>query len=179
MNSKQLIAALEALEQSHYQAILEGAALVVQNDMALTVGKSEQPFVIFELGDEQFDFTEALKASLIERSEALIAEYYQFNPMSKSHFNQQLTQLIVAHGADALVSMPSKQADLKLFVDQGTLTLEGADSPRFKYGISLALSENYPPKAIENKVKNWLASDHAYGDYISVNVCRFSSMDVA
>ncbi len=179
MNSNQFIAALEALEQSHYQAILEGAALVLQNDVALTVGKSEQPFVIFELGEEHFDSIQALKASLIERAEALIAEYYQFNPLSKRHFNQQLTQLIATHGADRLVTLPGKQADLKLFVDQGALTLEGADSPRFKYGLCLSLSENYPAKAIENKVKNWLASDHAYGDYISVNVCRFSSMDVA
>lgn len=179
MNSKQFIAALEALEQSQYQAILEGATLVMQNDVVLTLGKSEQPFVIFELGEEHFDSTHALKASLIERAEVIIAEYYQFNPLSKLHFNQQLTQLIAAHGADRLVALPGKQADLKLFVDQGDLTLEGADSPRFKYGICLSLTENYPAKAIENKVKNWLASDHAYGDYISVNVCRFSSMDAA
>lgn len=177
MNSNQFIAGLEALEKNQYQAILEGAALVLQDDEALTLGKNEQPFVIFELGEEHFDSTEALKASLIERAEALIAEYYQFNPISKKHFNQQLTQLIATHGADAMVSLPTKQASLRLFVDQGALTLEGADSPRFKYGICLSLSESCPPKAVENKVKNWLGSGHAYGDYISVNVCRFSAME--
>lgn len=179
MNATQFIEALEALEPPQYQAILEGASLVMQNDMALTLGKSEQPFVVFELGDEQFDSTQALKASLIERAEALITEYYQFNPVSKSHFNQQLSKLIGVHGADALVSCPGKPAELKLFVDQGTLVVEGMDSPRFKYGISLSLNEDYPPTAVENKVRNWLASDHAYGDYISVNVCRFSSMEAA
>lgn len=179
MNSEQFNETLEALDDRHYQAILEGAALVMQDDIALVLGRSEQAFVIFELGEERFESVSALKRSLMDRSEALIAEYYQFNPISKHHFNQQLNRLIETQGARAFVQLPSAEADLKLFVDQGVLVAEGGDSPRFKYGIGLALSEQYPSQAIENKVKNWLSSGNAYGDYISVNVCRFSSLDAA
>jgi hypothetical protein len=37
------------------------------------------------------------------------------------------------------------------------------------------LDEAMPAMAVSNKVKNWLQSGSAYGDYISVNVCRFSA----
>lgn len=179
MNSAQFKETLEALDDCHYQAILEGAAQVMQDDAALVLGKSDQAFVIFELGEERFESVSALKRSLMDRSEALIAEYYQFNPISKHHFNQQLNRLIETHGARAFVQVPSAEADLKLFVDQGVLVAKGVESPSFKYGLCLDLSEQYPSQAIENKIKNWLSSGNAYGDYISVNVCRFSSMDAA
>ncbi|MBO1923256.1 hypothetical protein [Thiomicrorhabdus sp. 6S3-12] len=178
MNAEQFTQALTEFSDENYQAILDGAALIIEQDKGLTLGKTEQAFVIFELGDESFDSVAELKASLIDRAEALIKEYYQFNPVSKLHFNNQLQRLIQEHGANAFVSMPGQEATVKVFVDDDAVVAEGSESPRFKYGFCMVLSEKMLPQAIENKVKNWVQSGSAYDDYISVNVCRFSSADM-
>ena len=178
MNTEQFTQVLSDFSNEDYNAILEGAALIIDQDKALTLGKSQQAYVIFELGDESFDSVEALKASLIERSADLIEEYYQHNPISKMHFNTQLFNLIKEHGATAFVTMPGQQAKVKLFTHDGEVLVETEESPRFKYGFCLVLNDKVLPQAIENKIKNWVSSGSAYDDYISVNVCRFSSTDL-
>ena len=178
MNAEDFKHALNDFSDENYQEILDGAALIIFEDKSLTLGKSQQAYVIFELGDESFDSIEALKASLIARADDLIQEYYQHNPLSKMYFNNQLTQLIKEHSAAAFVTMPGQEATVKLFVNESEVVVEMAESPRFKYGFCLVLSEKVLPQAVENKVKNWVSSGSAYDDYISVNVCRFSSTDM-
>lgn len=178
MNVDQFKLALNDFPDADYQKVLEGAALVIFEDRALALGKAQQAYVIFEMGDESFESTDALKASLIERAEALIPEYYQYNPLSRMHFNRQLNQLIQEHGARAFVTMPGQQASVKLFVNESEVVVEVESSERFKYGFCLVLNDKVLPQAIENKVKNWVSSGTAYDDYISVNVCRFSSTDL-
>lgn len=178
MNTQKFIEELEKFSDESYQTILDGASLVIFEDKELTLGKSEQAYVIFELGDESFDSVAELKASLISRADDMITEYYQYNPLSKMHFNRELTALIKEHGYESFVSMPGKSPGVKLFVNDGRVTVESSDSPRFKYGFHLMLSEKMLPQAVENKLKNWVTSGSAYDDYISVNVCRFSSADM-
>lgn len=178
MNTEQFKQCLQDFPNEDYQALLDGAALIIEQDKALSLGTSQQAYVIFELGDENFDSVDSLKASLIERSDALIQEYYQHNPLSKMHFNSQLLELIKIHGATAFITMPGQQASVKLFTQDGQLVIETAESVRFKYGFCLVLNDKVLPQAIENKVKNWVSSGSAYDDYISVNVCRFSSTDL-
>lgn len=178
MNAEQFTQALNDFSDENYQAILDGAALIIHEDKGLTLGKSQQAYVIFELGDENFDSSDALKASLIERAEDLIQEYYQYNPISKMHFNNQLQNLIKEHSANAFVTMPGQEATVKLFVEGSDVIVETNESPRFKYGFCLVLNEKVLSQAVENKVKNWVSSGSAYDDYISVNVCRFSSTDM-
>ncbi|BCN92510.1 hypothetical protein THMIRHAM_02950 [Thiomicrorhabdus immobilis] len=178
MNAEQFTQALNDFSDENYQEILDGAALIIHEDKGLTLGKSQQAYVIFELGDESFDSSDALKASLIERAEDLIQEYYQYNPISKMHFNNQLQNLIKEHGANAFVTMPGQEATVKLFVEGSDVIVETNESPRFKYGFCLVLNEKVLSQAVENKVKNWVSSGSAYDDYISVNVCRFSSTDM-
>ena len=178
MNAEQFKQALNEFPDENYQAIIDGAALIVFEDKALTLGKSQQAYVIFEMGDETFDSSDALKASLIERSNDLIQEYYQYNPISKMHFNNQLINLVKEHGANAFVTMPGQEAIVKLFVEGSEVIVETNESPRFKYGFCYVLNEKLLPQAVENKVKNWVSSGSAYDDYISVNVCRFSSADM-
>jgi hypothetical protein len=177
MNVEQYKEALLALPDEDYQAILDGAALVVFQDKSLKLGEVSDAYGIYELGDDTFASKEALKAHLLDTAEATLKEYYQFNPLSKEFFNQSVVALINEHGEDAFIAMPGKQATLKLFVDDGKVVVEGAESPRFKYGFYLSLEEKMLPQAISNKVKNWIQSGSAYGDYISVNVCRFSAME--
>lgn len=178
MNTQLFTEQLEQFSDENYQSILEGAALIIFEDKALTLGRSEQAYVIFELGDESFDSVSKLKASLISRADDLIQEYYQYNPLSKMHFNNQLLQLVKEHGANAFVTMPGQEATAKLFVNNDSVIVEGIASPRFKYGFCLVLNEKLLAQAVENKVKNWVQSGSAYDDYISVNVCRFSSADM-
>ncbi|MDX1353177.1 MAG: hypothetical protein R3254_09205 [Thiomicrorhabdus sp.] len=178
MNTEQFKQALTDFSDENYQAILDGAALIIFEDKGLTLGKSQQAYVIFEMGDESFDNIQALKNSLLERADELIQEYYQYNPISKMHFNKQLLDLVKEHGANAFVTMPGQEASVKLFVEGSHVVIEGNDSPRFKYGFCLVLNEKVLPQAVENKVKNWVQSGSAYDDYISVNVCRFSSTDL-
>mgnify|MGYP000182741917 CR=1 FL=1 len=178
MNTEQFTQALTEFSDENYQAILDGAALIIFEDKALTLGKAQQAYVIFEMGDEAFDSIAELKASLIERSEDLIQEYYQYNPISKMHFNNQLNTLIREHGANAFVTMPGQEATVKLFIEGSHVIIETIESPRFKYGFCLVLKDKVLPQALENKVKNWVSSGSAYDDYISVNVCRFSSDDM-
>ncbi|MDG6774432.1 hypothetical protein QCB45_08825 [Thiomicrorhabdus sp. ZW0627] len=178
MNAEQFKQALNDYSDEQYQAILDGASMVLFQDRELTVGKSEDAYVIFELGDESFDSINDLKSSLLDRADDLIQEYYQYNPVSRQAFDSALSALIAEHGNEAFVAMPGKEAELKIFVDNDQVICEGPDSPRFKYGIELHLEDKMPPLAISNKVKNWIQSGSAYGDYISVNVCRFSSTDM-
>lgn len=177
MNTEQFIEALNTLPDDTLQAILEGAGLVVFQDKSLTLGRAEDAYVIYELGEEEFENAADLKAHLLASAEAMLQEYYQFNPMSKEFFNRSVSDLIREHGEEKFISMPGKQAELKVFVDNGKVVVEGADSPRFKYGFHLTLTEKMLPQAVSNKVKNWVQSGSAYDDYISVNVCRFSAME--
>ena len=177
MNATQLIQALESFEEANYQAILDGASMVVIHDSHLGLGKSDQAFVIYELGEDHFSNTAALKAHLIENAESILAEYYQFNPVSREYFQAQLTAQLNQLGEMAFVAMPKQPADYVIFVENGQVVVEDATSPRFKYGLYLSLDQDYQPAARVNKVKNWIQSGTAYGDYISTNVCRFSAME--
>ncbi|KUJ72700.1 hypothetical protein [Thiomicrospira sp. WB1] len=177
MNATELKDALNALDDDAYQALMEGAGLVVEQDEGLSIGRPDQAFVMFELGDETFENAQALKASLLSRAEGLIDEYYQFNPLSKPFFNRQLMAYVQTYGPEAFVSMPGQSAQWVVFADGGELVCEDASSPRFDYGLHLRLDEKMPALAIKNKVKNWVQSGSAYEDYISVNVCRFSCME--
>ncbi len=177
MNAQQFIDSLNELDDSDFQAILDGQALIVFQDSSLTIGRTDVAYVIFELGDESFDTTDALKASLIERAEDLITEYYQYNPLSKEYFNKELTKMMQELGWDAFLAMPGQEAKYKLFVDGSTLHAEDESSPRYKYGSHQVLDEKMPATAIQNKAKNWIQSGAAYENYISTNVCRWSSWE--
>ncbi|GAB6035245.1 hypothetical protein [Galenea microaerophila] len=177
MNTEQFKQAIETLDDQALQAILDGHALKVEDDETLTIGRPNDAYVIYYLGDEQFDLIDTLKQSLLDRAEALVKDYYQFNPMSKTSFNRQLNALLQAHPTDYFVSMPGQPESGRIFVEEDTLVVEEKGSPRFKYGMALELSEKMTEQAISNKVKNWVSSGHAYQDYISINVCRFSCID--
>lgn len=178
MNAELFKQALTEFSDENYQAILEGAALIIAEDKALTLGKSEQAYVIFEMGEESFDSVNDLQSSLLTRADDLIEEYYQYNPVSKMHFNNQLLRLVQDHGANAFVTMPGQEATVKLFVDGDRVVVETNECPRFKYGFCLVLNDKLIAQAVDNKIKNWITSGSAYDDYISVNVCRFSSTDM-
>lgn len=177
MNTELLQKAFQDFADADYQAVLAGDAIKVVQDKTLELGKTDDAFVIYELGDESFDSVAALKAHLVAEAEPMLKEYYQYNPVSREYFQAQLTEHMNTLGDMAFVAMPKKPAEYVIFVDDGKVIVEGRDSARHKYGMYCSLDEDYQPAARANKVKNWIQSGTAYGDYISINVCRFSSME--
>lgn len=177
MNTEQFKQAVNALDKEALQAILDGKALKIEKDESLAIGRSSEAYVIYHLGEEQYDSPEALKADLLVRAESLLSDYYQFNPLSEVSFNRQLMALINAYPSDHFISMPGQPEKGRIFVNQDILVAEGEESPRFKYGMALELDEVLPEQALSNKLKSWVSSGNAYRDYISINVCRFSCFD--
>ncbi|QAB14669.1 hypothetical protein [Hydrogenovibrio thermophilus] len=175
MDAQQFLTAVSALSDDDFQKVLNGSTLVVVQDRGLRLGKTDDAFVIYELGEDPFDTVASLKQYLIDNVEDLLRDYYQFNPISKEFFQARLRELMLEHGEAAFAAQPNNLPEKAVFVEQGELVCEGQESPRFKYGLYLRLDEAMPAMAVSNKVKNWLQSGSAYGDYISVNVCRFSA----
>ncbi|MDX1796499.1 MAG: hypothetical protein R3219_07220, partial [Hydrogenovibrio sp.] len=135
MNASQFEQALSQLTEQDFQAILDGQALIVDQDQALKIGRPDAAFVIYELGEDAIDSVEALKAHLVENAEALIAEYYQFNPISREQFQRHIQRLFAEHGPQAFVGLNGQLPERVIFAENGELVCEDASSPRFKYGI--------------------------------------------
>lgn len=177
MKAQPFIEAVKQLSDDDFQLILEGNAIIIENDVALTTGRADSAYVIYELGEDPFTSSEEIKAFLIQNAEALLKEYYQFNPVSRQYFDRSLNKLFEEYGPDAFSATPDGEPERVLFVEDGELISEDASSPRFKYGMFMTIEDHIKPLARANKVKNWVQSGTAYGDYISVNVCRFSAME--
>lgn len=177
MNSQQFIEALNELDDSQLQEILDGQGLIVYQDTSLTTGRPDAAYVIYELGEDAYDDIVALKTALSEQADALIDEYYQFNPLSKEYFNRELMKMLQELGWDAFLQQPGEEANYKLFVEKDQLVAEDASSLRFKYGTCLELEQKFPSTALQNKAKNWVQSGSAYEGYITTNVCRWSAWE--
>lgn len=177
MNSQQFIEALNELDDSQLQEILDGQGLIVYQDAGLTTGRSDAAFVIYELGEDPYQDTASLKAALTEQADTLIDEYYQFNPLSKEYFNKELIKMLQELGWDAFLQQPGEVPNYKLFVEKDQLVAEDSSSMRFKYGSCLELDQKFPATALQNKAKNWVQSGSAYEGYITTNVCRWSAWE--
>lgn len=169
--------AVNNFSEEYLQDVLDGAGLIIFQDKELKIGRTDAAYVIYELDDDPFTTIDELKSYLIKNSEALIKEYYKYNPLSKEYFNLSIADLLKENDGEEFLSYPGKIASLKIFVDDGIISVEGDNSRRFKYGMNLKLEEKMPKVALENKIRNWVQSGSAYSDYISINVCRFSSFD--
>lgn len=177
MDANTFKSALGELSLDDFQSILDGAALIVHQDEGLQIGKKDQAFVIYELGEDPFESPEALRAFLENNAEALVTQYYQFNPVSRESFNKQLKALMDEFGGEAFCAEYGRMPEKVLMVEADRVVAEDQNHPRFKYGLYLQFEEKLMPMAKTNKVKNWLLTGTAYEDYISTNVCRFSAME--
>lgn len=175
MNLNEFQQALESLSNEDWQAVLDGAGLVVEQDARLIIGDVEQPFVVYEIGDDKFENADQLKQTLIKQSEPLWREYYQFNPFSKQGFYRKAKKLIDEYGPLAFVSTPKNESSHRMFVEDSEVVAVTQEHPVYKYAFHLKLDQELQPTALTNKVNTWLNSGSAYEDYICVNVCRFGS----
>ncbi|WP_319380319.1 hypothetical protein [Thiomicrorhabdus sp.] len=180
MNLEQFKTALDKMSDEELQQIIDDPdkGLIVVRDEALDIGASDQAYVIYELGDDAFATVSELRNSLDDQAEAMLKEYYQFNPLSKEFFNKEVQKLFNEYGELSFISTPKKPASKAIFVENEQVLCLDENEPRFKYAFKLELDDSYAqPQAQLNKVKNWIQSGSAYQDYISVNVCRFSAIE--
>ncbi len=175
MNLETFKQALEALTDADWQAVLDGAGIVVEQDAKLSVGNPDQAFVLYELGEETFPSAEALKQALLAQAEALWNEYYQYNPFSKQGFYRKARAAMEQVGITNFVSTPKSPSSHRLFVEGAEVVAIDQSSPMFKYAFHCQIDQELNPTALTNKANNWLNSGAAYEEYICVNVCRFGS----
>lgn len=175
MNETEFKTALENLSQDDWQAVMDGAGIIVDQDTALIIGDADVAFVMFELGDEQFTDANALRDSLVARAGELWREYYCYNPLSKQGFYRRVKSLLDEHGALNFISTPKKASTHRIFVEGASVQAITEAHPVFKYAFHLQVDQEMSDLALTNKINAWLNSGSAYADYISVHVCRFGS----
>ncbi len=175
MNEMEFKAGLEQLGQADWQAVLDGAGIIVEQDAALVVGDADAAFVAYELGDEQFSDAQALRDSVLARASEIWREYYCYNPFSKQGFYRRVRALLDEYGPLSFISMPNKPSEHRIFIEGASIQAVTQAHPVFKYAFYLQLDQALPDSALTNKINNWLNSGSAYADYISVHVCRFGS----
>jgi len=175
MNETEFKTALENLSQDDWQAVMDGAGIIVEQDAKLLIGDADVAFVAYELGDEQPADVAALKASVLASASHIWQEYYRFNPLSKQGFYRHVKALLEQYGPLTFISMPNKPSIHRIFIEGASVQAVTETHPVYKYAFYLSLDKPLPETALTNKVNTWLNSGEAYADYISVHVCRFGS----
>lgn len=164
---------LNALALEDFQQILDGSALVMVKDSSLAIASEKESYMVYKMKDSGFESAEDLRSYLTEKSDSLLNDYYNFNPVSVEHFNKSLASLIKENGGNSFVDYPDEPSLLKIFIDGGELVAEDKNSVRFQYGLSLVLNNNISPEELETELENWVKLSLAYNEYIGLNSCRF------
>jgi hypothetical protein len=82
--------------------------------------------------------------------------------------------LCETHGYEAFAALPDARPAKSLFVEQGTVTAESQDSPRFRYGTYCELPVSTNAGDIKQVVERWISSGQAYDSYLVMNLCRLN-----
>lgn len=173
MDEQQFHAQLRALPDEAWQRVAAGEALMMVDDEALKVGPADASEAIIAGGSGEQDW-ESLKAESLADARALLANYYLSHPLSRAGFDRQAQQLLAEHGAIAFAAPPQKLPARTLFVEEGRVIAETAESPRHRYGAYCEIQPALPAAQIEAAVKKWLEQGEAYERYMSMNVCRYN-----
>ncbi len=177
MNLVSFKSEINTIDQDFLQSILDGSALVMDEDEALKLGNSNGAFVIFWIEDEKFSSVEELRGYLEIEAEDLLTNYYEHSPLSRAYFEKKLSELMQEHGEASFSSQPGEMPEKSFIVTNGELEILSKNDYVFKYGLYLKLDEKLAPQISAIKAKNWLQSGAAYKDYIAVNVFRFSAIE--
>ncbi|MFW2373420.1 MAG: hypothetical protein ACN4GM_09900 [Gammaproteobacteria bacterium] len=174
MNKNSFIHQLKQLQGAHWQAVIEGQALVMIDDVRLEIGPAQAPnAIIFSAQQNSPDATALMQESLANAT-TILSNYYQSHPLTMAGFNQQVEKLMAEYGAAAFTAVAGQLAQRTLFVDQGEVIAESADSPRYRYGVFCELASPLAASALEKHVRKWLEQGEAYEHYLSMNVCRYN-----
>ncbi len=172
MNVKQFVYLLTQLPAAHWQQVIEGRALLMQDDESLIVGDCEAANVII-LPADTTDTPAHLQQQSLATADAILNNYYLSHPLTLKGFNTQVQTLFSQHALSCFAGIAGEIAEMTLFVDGGEVIAENTDSPRHRYGAFCEVDDT-PVAAIEARVQRWLDSGDAYDCYRGMNVCRYS-----
>ncbi|MGV6816694.1 MAG: hypothetical protein ACWA44_05415 [Thiotrichales bacterium] len=156
-----------------WQRVAAGEALILVDDESLKVGPADASEAIITRGSAEQGWA-SLKAESLADARALLANYYLSHPLSRSGFDRQAQELLAQHGAIAFAAPPQKLPARTLFVEEGRVIAETAESPRHRYGAYCEVQPGLSAAQIEAAVNQWLEQGEAYERYMSMNVCRYN-----
>lgn len=174
MNNQEFVCLLEQLEDAAWQSVMDGQALVMVDDMALTVGDVTHPCVLVKGGKSAMGDALQLRQETIRQAAAILDKYYFIRPLSRKGFEHQAEQHIRAKGAQAFAAIAGQWPAFTLFVEGGELLAESAGSARHRYGAFCELDKPMAGVALTARVDQWLHSGEAYQLYLNMNVCRYN-----
>ena len=174
MNEKIFRQLLEQLEETAWQTLTEGQALLLVDDRYLKTGSATAPNVVVPPAGSAVTDMVGLRSDTLARVEELLYAYYRTHPLTRAGFDHQAAALIEYHGAGAFAAPAGRLPQRTLFVDAGELVAEAADNPRHRYGAYCELSGPAADDRVEESVKRWLDSGEAHERYLEMNVCRYN-----
>ena len=174
MNESRFRQLLEQLEESVWQALADGQALLLVDDRYLQPGPVTAPNAIVTPAESPTMDLVGLRRNTLAQVEELLYAYYRTHPLTRVGFDHQVEALIEHHGAMAFAAPPGRLPQRTLFVDGGELLAEGPDSPRHRYGAYCELSGPVADDRVEESVRRWLDSGEAHERYLGMNVCRYN-----
>jgi hypothetical protein len=174
VNTNGFIAVLNQLNDDVWQSVIDGKALLLVDDEALTVGSSSASNTIINSADYSSPDLTALKNTILLNAEQILAQYYLRHPLSQNGFNRQVDHLIGMHGAGAFAAMSGDYPEYTLFVEGGEVIVESAKSPRHRYGVYCEIETTVSANSMDTQVRQWLANGEAYQQYLAMNVCRYN-----
>jgi len=174
MNEHIFMHQLGQLHYADWQAVIEGQAVVIIDDLRLEIGPAQAPNVIISLRELNASDASTLKSESLANASTILSNYYLSHPLTLAGFNRQIENLINAHGAGAFSAVAGQLSPRTLFVDEGEVIAETADSPRHRYGVFCELTGQLSDSAIETHVRKWLERGDAHEHYLSMNVCRYN-----
>lgn len=172
MNLQYFLQLLEALDPQSWQQLAEGANLLIVDDSRLEVNPSPAQNIIIH--GKNPDSTTINRQWCLNHAETLLEHYYRTTPLSRTGFDQQVEQLIKQHGAAAFAAPFGAIPTCTLFVEQGEVVAETAESPRHRYGAFYELERPVADNEASAQVLQWLKQGSAYEHYLSMNMCRYN-----
>jgi len=174
MNNQEFLDQLIQLHDPDWQAVMEGKALLMIDDLALTVGDANADTVIIKGAKPAIESAEQLKQETIKNAASILDRYYFTHTLSRVGFDHQAQRHILAKGAEAFAATAGQWPAFSLFVEAGELLAIPAGSARHRYGAFCELDKALAQAAIKDRVEQWLHSGEAYQLYLSMNVCRYN-----
>ncbi|WP_299871795.1 hypothetical protein [uncultured Cocleimonas sp.] len=172
MNKQTFISLLKKLKESHWQAIVDGEALQMVDDLRLEIGALNLSNIILD-SSSGLDAV-SLREKTLEQADELLSSYYLTHPLTRKGFTIQARALVEQYGGLDFAAPLGSFPERTLFVEGGELIAENRDSPRHRYGAFCELENTFDNATILVLVNKWIESGAAHERYLEMNVCRYS-----
>jgi len=174
MNTQEFLNLLNQQDDQAWQAVMEGRALLLVDDLELAIGDVKEAAAIIKGARPAIQSAAQLKQETINNAASILDRYYFTHPLSRAGFEQQAEQHFLQKSAPAFAAVSGQWPAFTLFVEAGELLAEPAGSARHRYGAFCELDTTLAQTDIQARVEQWLYSGEAYQLYLNMNVCRYN-----